>query len=128
MGVSLIVCVLELEQDKTPDFEAASVFLEKLTVSELRKIEAEMDDDDDDDDDDELPDDDASDVRARIDRALGTMKDGWSGQIRRIRRYRGKFSLMLIAGDTTWGDPVAEVEAMVLFKVSGLAAAAGFFS
>lgn len=124
MGADLICSVLEIDKDKTPDFEAAVDFVKKLDVAQLWKAKYEVDQCDMDD----FPSGEEMEETLRQEAldAVEYAAEGWSGGYRNITTLYLKHSHVLFVGEMSWGDCPEGVDEFNLFAATGAAKAAGF--
>ena len=123
MGADLILAVLEIPHDVDPNFGAAKDKLDNFTKDDLLKLgvvlmQVSL-----------FPDDDvftAKDVKDVLSGAVEEVKACWMGDRRLATRLKLHSTTALIAGDSSWGDPVEECDAIAIFADSGLAHEAGF--
>lgn len=126
MGADLILQCAEIPADASPKWGVAKQHIERMTdaacleaVAEqqqmpVSEVEAELDYM-------------ASDCRSAIMSAYKEIREVWEGEPYRkylvLNLYKTK---LIVAANTSWGDPVEEVDTLTLFITSGAAEAAGF--
>lgn len=123
MGADLILGFVEIAKRKKPNWSAAKAYLKKLSEKDMLQIalEAEQTESVDDLSENFSP-------KVRILESLDHVIGGWDGMRRLMARCEGVKTTILIAADSSWGDPVDEVADIEYFVVSGMAHAAGFFA
>jgi len=123
MGADLLVSCVEIEKDKEPDWESADTHIAAITEEEAKEIIAGrmgvlLED---------LDEIEEGPYLKKVQDSYATVKDAWQGGCYRrfVKLYLSR-TIVFLAGDTSWGDAVQEVEDMSIFAESGAAAAAGF--
>jgi hypothetical protein len=111
MGESLIVNILEMEYSTNPDFDKAKKWLDKMSNKEAENAIYDAIAYDDiigyfgiDESLDDAYEQAISKARERLQSALDAVKEGWEGNRRNMVPIDGKYTRILIAGDSTWGD------------------------
>lgn len=99
MGADLVVNILEIKKDRSPDWEAAKRHLMSTRGSPRN---------------------------ATLLKALQSVIDCWHGASRNAIKYEAATTVMLIVGGTTVGEPFEEIDDVEAFVASGMARAAGF--
>jgi len=120
MGQELVIGFVEIEKGKQPKWPAAERYLKKLSNADLWDIVLEVEQVDGRDETS------ITDPRARVERALRECKSAWETGSRLVIRVLASKTVLLLAGDATWGDSVDEVTDINYFADSGMAHAAGF--
>ena len=121
MGADLIVGFLEIEKDQEPDWAAAKAVLDAITLDEAWDIVESVEQFSSRDDMGER-----FGPKTRLEDAYESVKAGWEGMNRVIVKLYGARTVILLTGDTSWGDPIEEVTNIEYFDGSGMAKAAGF--
>jgi hypothetical protein len=133
MGADLVLNILEISNDKEPNWEAARRHLMQQSDDQLSAIAARYPDHDhgeDEDVDDEAGSEDTVVVepKRRFLKALDSVEFCWNGNSRNAVTHRGAHSVLLMVGGSTVGDPFSEIDDVELLIVSGMAEAAGFIT
>lgn len=124
MSQDLLISLIEIERGKDPDWSMAHKHIDKMNGTKLRKIHGSI----------SCPEDKVrlseclSVVASRrlAHEAIHLMEMGWAGNCSFVQQISGAGTDLLIAGGTSWGDPVEECDQMFFFVDSGAAEAAGF--
>ena len=115
MGADLILGFVEIARNKEPKWLAAEKHLERLTDEQLSYVLEACTGQQD-----EKP-------RLKFKEALDLVIEVWGGYgARDMTILDCAKTKVLLAADTSWGDPVESVDSVELFRFSGMARAAGF--
>ena len=134
MGADLMVTAVEIPHGREPDWGAANRHLEGLSDREVVEVVLLVEHGED-LDEDITPTENAeqygvtvASARERLDTALTECEEGWCGGRRGMTLLSLVANAVLVAADQTWGDPVPEIDHLVMFVESGMAKAAGFLT
>jgi hypothetical protein len=128
MGANFLCGVMAIPKNQEPDWNAAQERLGKLAETDIERLAKEYSAEfglDEEETEEETEFDEFS-IRETLKKAFTEIRDAWNGNLTLYSRFEIKDLTLLITGDRTWGDPVEEINFMVLFEVSGMAEAAGF--
>ena len=134
MGADLMVAAVEIPHGKDPDWGAARRHLEGLSDREVVAVVLLVQEGEVLDDDTPLAEIAeeygfvADEARDRLDTALTECEMGWEGGCRGMASLSLAANAVLVAADRTTGEPVPEVDHLVIFVESGMAKAAGFLT
>ena len=134
MSADLMVAAVEIPNDRQPDWGAARKHLESLPDREVVRVVLFVEHGEVVDDDTPLVEVTeqygfvADEARDRLDTALTECELGWGGGVRGMTVLALVANTILVAADRTDGDPVPEVDHLLMFLRSGLARAAGFLT
>jgi hypothetical protein len=146
MGAELSVSFVEFPKGATPNWHAAQVHLDKMTLAEcyqaleehfnyvgglpeklnIEKLrERAASNKEDRKLLDEIEMNYTEDPRKRLQDALNSCEEGWNGNEYCVQHLYGAKTELLIGGGVSWGDTLDELDDISLFDVSGMAKAAG---
>lgn len=131
MGAELISGILEIESDRSPDWEAAWNYIQNLPDLETLNLEStilglgEEYNEEDDFSSEELKDM-ADSARKRFISSFEECFNGWSNHHRLMNKIKLSKTTILLAAGETWGDNLPQCDSIFLFEGCGAAKIAGF--
>ena len=129
MSANFLCGVLAMQKGQEPDWAAAETILRKLTSDEIKNLAqnyaSEFGFDEEDFDDASVVFDENK-IRDTLNKVFTEIHNAWIGEELFYSRFDLQNLTLLVTGDRTYGDPVEEINYMVLFGESGMAKAAGF--